>query len=359
LSGGEQDDGNFGGVDHRGTSSSHPRAAREQCLSKMTGLASAPDDILKFVVARAAGGQGSVLVTLVGITGAAPRAIGAQMAVAANGDYIGSLSGGCIEAAVAEEALDVLASGRTRVVRFGAGSPYIDIRLPCGGGIDLIFTPNAEPAVIAAVLARLADRVPASLELDGDGQRASDACCPTGWRNNRFVVTYAPPLRVILFGQGEELTATAQLAHAFGALTQAFSPSARDVDLLRSKAIDAERLEFRTHAPWLSSDRWSAIVFLFHDRDWEERLIPWALGLPKFYIGALGSRRSHAERRNMLIAAGASGDAIQSLRSPVGLVPSTRDPAALAASILAEIVQEFAVDAALPLVTTGQNAAAD
>lgn len=325
----------------------------------MTGLASAPEDILKFVVARAASGQGSVLVTLVGIAGASPRAVGAQMAVAANGDYIGSLSGGCIEAAVAEEALKVLADGRARVVRFGAGSPYIDIRLPCGGGIDLLFTPNPDPAAIAAILARLADRVPASLELDGDGQRASEACRPTGWRDNGFVVTYTPPLRVILFGQGEELTATAQLAHAFGALTQSFSPSARDVSLLRSRAIDAEWLEFRTAAPRLSSDRWSAIVFLFHDRDWEESLIPWALALPKFYIGALGSRHSHAERRRMLIAAGASGDAIGSLRSPVGLVPSTREPAALAASILAEIVQEFAVDSALPLVPAHQDDTAD
>ncbi len=322
----------------------------------MTGLASSPHDILKFLVACADNGRESVLVTLVGIVGASPRALGAQMAVASDGEYIGSLSGGCIEAAVAREALEALASRSSRLVRFGAGSPYIDIRLPCGGGIDLLFTPNPDAALMAEIVAQLADRNPASLELAGNDVRASAANRSTGWRDDAFVVTYTPQLRVIAFGQGEELTATAQLAQAFGARTEAFSPSARDVGILRAKTIDAQLLEFRAARPTLCSDPWSAIIFLFHDRDWEEALIPWALDLPKFYIGALGSRRSDAARRQMLISAGASPDAIGLLRSPIGLVPSTRDPSTLAASILAEIVQEFVADAALPLLLMEQDA---
>jgi xanthine dehydrogenase accessory factor len=272
------------------------------------------------------------------------------MAVAADGDYIGSLSGGCIEAAVAEEALAALASRSPRQVRFGAGSPYIDIRLPCGGGIDLLFTPNPNSAAIAEAISRLNRREPVSLEIAGDGVRVGEASRPTGWRGGTFVVTYTPRLRLVLFGQGEELTATAQLAHAFGAQTEAFSPSARDIRTLRAKSIEATLLKFRAAQPRLASDPWSAIIFVFHDRDWEEALIPWALALPKFYIGALGSRFSHKKRREMLVASGVPNDAIQALRSPIGLVPSTRDPSTLAASILADIVQAFTIDAALPLV---------
>ena len=87
----------------------------------MTALAISPADILHFAHKHA--GAGVVLVTLVGIAGSSPRALGAQMAVAADGDYRGSFSGGCIEAAIVAEALAVLDDGETRMVRFGAGSP--------------------------------------------------------------------------------------------------------------------------------------------------------------------------------------------------------------------------------------------
>ena len=241
-------------------------------------------------------------------------------------------------------------------MRFGAGSPYIDIRLPCGGGIDLLFTPSPNSAAIADAISRLDRREPVSLEISGEGVRVGEASGPTGWRSDAFVVTYTPRLRLVLFGQGEELTATARLAHAFGAQTEAYSPSARDIRTLRAKAIEATLLEFRAARPRLASDPWSGIIFVFHDRDWEEALLPWALALPKFYIGALGSRFSHKKRREMLVASGVEDDAIEAIRSPIGLVPSTRDPAALAASILADIVQEFTLDAALPIVRLGEEA---
>lgn len=322
----------------------------------MTSLASSPEDILRFLDACAQDGRGRILVTLVGISGTSPRALGAQMAVASDGEYIGSLSGGCIEAAIAKEALAALASASSRLARFGAGSPYIDIRLPCGAGIDLLFTPNPDSAAIADAISRLDSREPVSLEIKDDAVHVVEAKGATGWRHDAFVVTYTPRLRLALFGQGEELTATAQLAHAFGARIDAYSPSPRDIRTLRAKTIKADLLEFRSAEPRLSSDPWTAFVFLFHDRDWEEALIPWALQLPKFYIGALGSRHSHEKRREMLAGSGVSHDAIRSIRSPIGLVPSTRDPATLAASILAEVVQEFAVDSTLPFIRVVEGA---
>ena len=130
-------------------------------------IANSPADILRFALARINEGRATVLVTLVGIEGSSSRAIGAQMAVADDGRYVGSFSGGCIEAAVAAEAISTLAEGLPRAVRYGANSPYFDIRLPCGGGIDLQFNPNPEPQALADTLAALDRRERASLSLPG------------------------------------------------------------------------------------------------------------------------------------------------------------------------------------------------
>lgn len=323
----------------------------------MTGLATSSLDILHFLRRRGESGDACVLATLTGIEGSSPRALGAQMAIAANGDYAGSFSGGCIEAAVVAEALDALAAGAPRLVRFGLGSPYLDIRLPCGGGIDLLFAPQPDPAAIETAIALLSARKPAAFALAPAGLRLAEASAPTGWRGDDFVVTYVPRLRILAFGQGEELTAAAILAAASGAATAAFSPYARDIAVLGAAAVDAALLPYRGWRPDLGSDPWTAFLFLFHDRDWEEELIPWALEQSRFYVGALGSRRTHADRKIMLEAAGVAAEAIASLRSPVGLIPSTRDPATLAISVLAEIAEQFAADAFLPLAAPHRETA--
>src|SRR3546814_166409 len=121
----------------------------------MTGLATRPEDILRFIHDRTDGGEATVLVTLTGIEGSSPRALGAQMAVATNGEYVGSFSGGCIESAVVAEALETLAARQSRQVRYGIGSLYFDIRLPFGGGIDLLFTPLPSRKIICSVIAWL------------------------------------------------------------------------------------------------------------------------------------------------------------------------------------------------------------
>jgi xanthine dehydrogenase accessory factor len=113
------------------------------------------------------------------------------------------------------------------------------------------------------------------------------------------------------------------------------------VDLLRDEAIDTIELVSRTSLPDVRSDPWTAIVFLFHDHDWEEALLPQALRLPALYFGAVGSKRTHHARLAMLQAAGVPEPFYRALRGPVGLIPATRDPATLALSILAEVVQEY------------------
>ena len=97
--------------------------------------------VCDFLSRASEGGQATALVTVGAVEGSSMRNPGTIMGVAADGTWEGSLSGGCIEKAVVAEALDMLKEGTPRVVRFGAGSPYIDIKLPCGGGLDLHFAP--------------------------------------------------------------------------------------------------------------------------------------------------------------------------------------------------------------------------
>lgn len=304
-------------------------------------VATTPPDILRFLAARADEGLDCVLVALVAVIGGSSRGVGTQMAVAADGRRIGSFSGGCVEDAVAAEALETLADGWGHVVRYGAGSPYIDIRLPCGGGIDLLFTPRPDPAAIKAALALLDSRRPATLRLECDCVTLQPELSSGSWNGETLVQSYQPPLRIHALGQGEDLTAFTKLANAFGAQVHALCPEALTCAELAANGIAATRIETRTTLPLTASDPWSAIIFLFHGRDWEEYLLPQALALPAFYHGAIGSRRTHAARLQALHEAGVPEDRIGRLRGHIGLIPATRDPATLALSVLGEVVAEY------------------
>ena len=119
--------------------------------------------IFRFLAERIGAGDACVLVTVLAVEGSAMRNPGTHMAVAADGSFVGSLSGGCIENAVVAEALGALKLRTARTVRFGEGSPYLDIRLPCGGGLDIHFQPLADGALPGACLAAIAARQPAAV----------------------------------------------------------------------------------------------------------------------------------------------------------------------------------------------------
>ncbi len=305
-------------------------------------IATTPADILRFALARIDEGVGAVLVTLTDIDGSSPRAIGAQMAVAADGRSIGSFSGGCIEAAVVAEAIDTLADGAARLVRFGAGSPYLDIRLPCGSGIDLLFNPHPDRGAIADALAQHDLRKVAVLRLSKAGvQSSADPASGTGWRGDDFDLHYAPQLRLVVMGQGEELTALGRLAAAFGAQICALSPDRTALADLAATGCETIELTSRTHLPPLATDAWTAIISVFHDRDWEDELLPRALAAACFYVGAIGNPRTQRDRLASLEAAGLPPQLRQKLQTSVGLIPATRDPATLALSTLSQIVLEY------------------
>ena len=278
-------------------------------------------------------GEPVVLVTLVAIHGTASRAPGTQMAVCASGDSIGSFSGGCIDGAIIAEAQKVLTCGRGGTVRFGSGSPYIDVRLPCGGGIDLLFTPLSSSQVLRGAIDTLRTRLPVTLSLSAQGLDCS---------GRGFQLSLSPPLRIVAFGQGDDLAAFLRLSACFGAAVEAHTPDADLSDVLRAEGYGVQPLTQLGMRPELAGDPWTAFVFLFHDHDWETALIPHVLQLPSLFCGAIGSTRTHAARLARLRESGVAQAGLDRLRGHIGLIPATRDPATLALSILAEVGAAYA-----------------
>ena len=97
-------------------------------------------NIFPYLAAWQAEGLKTALATLVGIDGSSPRPRGAQIAVAEDGRHIGIISTGCAEDSIIAEALAVLQTGEDRITRYGKDSPYLDVVLPCGSGLDILFT---------------------------------------------------------------------------------------------------------------------------------------------------------------------------------------------------------------------------
>ena len=295
----------------------------------------------------------AVLVTVCAVEGSSMRNPGTIMAVAADGRFEGSLSGGCIENAVVAEALDTLTAGAARMVRFGAGSPYLDIKLPCGGGLDLHFCPlSASSSIAAQCLENIEARAAFSIRVRPEGVE-----CLKGWNAPHFnpaaatgVFGHWPAPCLQIVGHGAGVESLARLGQLMGCSTRVLTPDERIQTALKQDGIAAEMLLRRTQTQSLQSDAWSAFIFLFHDHDWEIELMQRALSLPHFYIGAMGGRKAHAMRSEVLRARGVAQETLDRIKAPIGLFHSSRDPDTLALSTLAEVItlyQQAEFEAAL------------
>ena len=282
------------------------------------------------------------LATLTAVSGSAARRIGTQLAVRADGTMFGSLSGGCLEAAVVAEAQLAMETGRARTVRFGAGSRFMDIRLPCGGGIDLLVSPQVSGGAINRARALLERRRPVTLRLSADGQVTAGPSRPedrAGWNGTRFLVRHEPPLRFVIVGDGAEPGALLRLVRGFGAEAVLVSPDRNCVAEAVRSGFAAAALNGERWPDLLAADRHTAVIVLFHDHDREPPLLARVLAGDAFFVGAMGSRRAHAERCRRLAQAGVSPDAIARVVGPVGLIEATRDPQSMAVSILAQVIE--------------------
>ena len=305
----------------------------------------AHENVLPAFIAWRKQGQRAALVTIVGIEGAGPRPLGAQMAVTAEGQSVGYLSGGCLEAAVIEEAKITLRKGENRLVRYGKGSQYIDVKLPCGSGLDIYIDQAISLEDLVDVERLIRNRRVLQMETDLDKGATTFAlrnmCNFLSERNGMlFRRTWVPSLRLILIGSGPAVAAIAVLASAAGFQLDIATPSDATRLELRHLGFEAEVLTSNGLPAFPEIDPWTAAVLAFHEHDWEPPLLKWLLSAESFYVGAVGSGTVRAARAQELEELGIAADSVTRLRSPIGLIQGARSRLTLAVGVVAEIVQE-------------------
>lgn len=282
----------------------------------------------------------AVLCVITGVEGPSYRPVGAMMVVFPDGERTGTLSSGCIEADIAIHATEALETGVPRALRYGQGSPFIDIQLPCGGGLDIMLVPNPDRDALEALAVQRAERRPGTLEIDrSSGMVSFSETGETGWDGDLFRVQELPAIRFLIFGKGPEAATFAALVQGAGYPNVLVSPD--DETLEDGRAAGCETVQItRPKVPdTLAVDEWTAIILFFHDHDWEPPILKDALDTEAFYIGSQGSQRARDARLMELQVMGVPGERLDRLFGPVGLIPSARDAGTLAVSVLAEILQ--------------------
>ena len=344
-------------------------------------------------------GERFALATVVGTWRSAPRQPGAAMLVAASGEPTGSVSGGCVEAAVYELAQEVMGSGEPVLVRYGVSDDdAFAVGLTCGGVID-IFVEALDattfpdlPAVLASVAAH--EPVAVATVVDGPGRagahqvvwpqrvagglgsRRLDAAVaadvrgmldhgvtgvlrigPDGERRQDelsvFVQSFAPAPRMLVFGAIDFAAAVARVGTFLGYRVTVCD--ARGVFATARRFPEADEVVVEWPHRYLATtevDARTVICVLTHDPKFDVPLLEAALQTDAAYIGAMGSRRTHDDRLARLREEGVSEEALARLASPIGLDIGACTPEETAVSIAAEIVSRRWGGTGVPLTST-------
>ena len=346
---------------------------------------------------RSVGAQAAVA-RVVDLEGSGPRAPGAAMAVTADGEVVGSVSGGCVEGAVVTESLDVIATGDRRIVTFGySDDEAFAVGLTCGGTIHLFVEPLGWDRVHDELSTDIAAEAPAALAtvVEGPGTGAKMLVRPEGsetvgslgtpgldravQRDARgelvagrsglrrysfegeyfdqgehsgraetsgeqvavFVESFAPPPRMLIFGAVDFTAALARVAKVLG-----YRVTVCDA---RSVFATTRRFPMADEVVVSWPDRLldevgvhlgprDAVCVLTHDAKFDVPAITSALATDVGYIGVMGSRRTHDDRTARLVEAGVTGEQLARLRSPIGLDIGAATPEETAVSIVSEII---------------------
>ena len=285
------------------------------------------------------------LATVVSTWGSAPRPRGSHMIVHEDGRFEGSVSGGCVESDILATAAEVIAGAPAQLKHYGvADAAAWEVGLPCGGEIDVLVQPVSDAGFPPALLAEIA-------EARARGERLSIATDTTtgqsviGDRAGAFVNRYDPPRRLLIVGAVQIAQALSSLARELGIAVTVIDPRARFLTDERFPGVTLDDRWPDEAITALRPDPATAIVTLSHDIKIDDPALQAALASPASYVGALGSRRSHAARRDRLAAAGVSQAALDRIDAPVGLDIGAIGPAEIALSIAAAMVAAFHADA--------------
>jgi xanthine dehydrogenase accessory factor len=294
------------------------------------------DDVRPALSAARSMGQPAALATITALQGGGPRPVGTQMAFSQNG-VSGFVSGGCLEADLADHAREVLADGQPRTLVYGEGSPWPDIRLLCGARIELLVERLAADDPATDALLRLGEaRRPAFWSSDGArricGAAPKDGAVGPGAYHRR----YDPKPRLVVLGGDPTALAIATLGVQCGFETTLVRPKGPAAPPPIA-GVDYRRESPAAALEALKPDPWTAVAVATHDAELDLEALSQALVSPAFYVGALGARRRLPDRLAALTAAGLSPDRIARLHAPIGLDIGGKAPWEVAVAVLAEI----------------------
>ncbi len=263
----------------------------------------------------------AALATVVRVTGSAPRGAGAKLGVSAGRAIAGSVSGGCVEGDVIEQALDVMRNREPRLLHYGITDEMaLNVGLMCGGEIDVVIESVDAALMSFALAAEAGERVSRRVPLAD------------------FNDVTAPPPRLWVIGAGH----VAEHVVAIGARA-GFAPVVVDPRRLFAQQDRFGAAEVLVswpdtalaEVPLGPSDY---VVVLSHDPKIDEPALTAALRGEPAYVGAIGSRKAQADRRERLLAAGVTQEQLARLHAPIGLSLGGRDPGEIAVAIVAELV---------------------
>lgn len=297
------------------------------------------------VLAAAAQWKGAplALATVVSTWGSAPRPRGSHMLVHADGRFEGSVSGGCVEGDILDTAAQVIAGAPFQVKTYGvADANAWEVGLPCGGEIRVMVQPVSAEGFDPELFDRIA-------EARAHGRSLTVATdLATGHSDLRpletgevFANRYDPPRRLLIVGAVQIAQSLVGLAHTLGIETVVIDPRAR---FLTAERFPDTGLDDRwpdeaiaAHSPGPAT----AVVTLSHDTKIDDPALIAALAAETGYVGALGSRRSHAARLERLAAAGVAEADLARIDGPVGIDIGAIGPSEIALSIAAAMVRAF------------------
>ena len=303
-------------------------------------------EILETLAGWTAGGLRAATATLVKTERSAPREPGAVMAVSERGDVAGSLTGGCVEPALYEEARAVLAGEPARLVTYGiADEDAFEVGLPCGGTVH-VFVAEADREIVRELAAAARLEEPVALSLTVSGPRAGtqelvtlDGRSEPVLEGDVFFLPLLPRRRMYVFGAVDHAAAVASVGGLLG--YQVTVCDARARFLTRERFPEPDELVVAWPHEFLQEayvDERTAICVLTHDHKFDVPLLQAALASPAGYIGALGGKKTNADREERLRAEGVGDEELARIHAPIGLDIGARTPEEVAVAVAAQIV---------------------
>jgi xanthine dehydrogenase accessory factor len=323
-------------------------------------------DVARDVERWKAEGEEVALATVVRTWGSGPRGPGAKMALTKDARIAGSVSGGCVEAAVVEEGREVLETGEPKLLHFGiADETAWNVGLTCGGSIE-IFVERLDDSLYRAFLEAVEKRTALAREtvirgprlgtsvlvregesvLAGVGaaarralERGESEAIVAEDGSEIFIDVELPPPTLVMIGGVHIAIALTAMAKALGYRTVVIDP--RGVFANEERFPHADQLVHEWSDEGLEAiglDRSTAVATLTHDPKIDDPALVVALRSPAFFVGALGSKKTHEKRRKRLLERGLTEAELSRLYAPVGLDIGSRSPEEIALSVLAQIV---------------------